>query len=75
MMDQLKYYEALKLDNGRLDEIELGERLGISETRTRELIAILLSEYRIMYASNGYCNYRIFSKAGARHNSWQETKS
>lgn len=74
-MNKLKYYEALKLDNGCLDEIELGEQLGIDEARTRELIAILLSEYKIMYASNGYCNYRIFSKARARSNSWQETKN
>ena len=74
MTDKLKYYEALKLDNGRLDEIELGKKLGIDKARTRELIAILLSEYKIMHAVNGCCNYSIFSKARARHNSWQETK-
>ncbi|WP_425236465.1 hypothetical protein [Ulvibacterium sp.] len=75
MIDKLKYYEALKLDNGRLNEIELGEELGIDEDRTRELIAILLSEYKIMYAVNGCCNYSIFSKGKSRLNSWQGIKN
>lgn len=75
MIDKLKYYEALKLDNGRLNEIELGEELGIDEDRTRELIAILLSEHKIMYAVNGRCNYSIFSKGKSRLNSWQGTKN
>ncbi|WP_282161491.1 hypothetical protein [Ulvibacterium marinum] len=74
MIDKLKYYEALKLSNGRLNEIELVEKLGMNEARTRELIAILLSEYKIAYAINGYCNYSIFSKARARPNSGQGIK-
>ncbi len=74
MTDKLKYYEALKLSNGRLNEIELGEKLGINEARTQELIAILLSEYKIAYVINGYCNYSIFSKARAKRNSGQGTK-
>lgn len=75
MTDKLKYYEALELSNGRLNEIELGEKLGINEARTRELIAILLSEYKIMYTVNGRCNYSIFSKRKSRRNSWQGTKN
>ncbi len=56
------YFRALMADNGRLDEIELGESLAIDEEETRKIISMLLSEYKIEYAVNGACNYKIFSK-------------
>jgi hypothetical protein len=66
MIDKLRYYEALKLNNGRFSEIELGETLGIDGDRTRELIAMLMSEHKIVFMANGYCNYSIFKKTRAK---------
>lgn len=54
-----KYYEALKINNGRLDEIDLGEIVGLDEDATRKIISMLLCEYKIAYKTNAACNYRI----------------
>jgi hypothetical protein len=62
MDNKYKYYEALKIDNGNLDEIDLGEKTGLDEDTTRRIISMLLSEHKIEYISNGACNYRIKTK-------------
>ena len=62
MDNKEKYFQALKFDNGRLDEIDLGESVNIDEESTRRIISLLLSEHKIEYAVNGACNYRIKSK-------------
>lgn len=56
------YYNALIEDNGRIDEIDLGEMIGLDEEETREIIVRLLSEYKIEYAVNRACNYSIIAK-------------
>ncbi len=57
-----KYFQALKADNGHLDEIDLGESVNIDEESTRKIISLLLSENKIEYVVNGACNYRIKRK-------------
>lgn len=62
MDNKEKYFQALKADNGHLDEIDLGESVNIDEESTRKIISLLLSEHKIEYVVNGACNYRIKSK-------------
>lgn len=62
MENKQKYLQALKANNGRLDEITLGESVNIDEESTRRIISMLLSEHKIEYVVNGACNYRIISK-------------
>ncbi|PKV50908.1 hypothetical protein ATE84_2977 [Aquimarina sp. MAR_2010_214] len=57
MKNKEKYYKTLIEDNGQLNEIDLGEKLGLDEKETRELIVRLLSEHKIEYLENGACNY------------------
>lgn len=58
MENREKYYKALLENAGRLNEIELGERLGINEMETNKIIAQLLSQYKIEYVENNVCSYR-----------------
>jgi len=62
MDNKEKYFQALKADNGHLDEIDLGESVNIDEESTRKIISLLLSEHKIEYVVNGACNYRFISK-------------
>tara|TARA_R110002050_G_scaffold111752_1_gene225544 strand:+ start:3970 stop:4173 length:204 start_codon:yes stop_codon:yes gene_type:complete len=52
------YFKALIENNGQLNEIDLGEKLGLDEEETRVIIVQLLSEHRIEYVENRSCNYR-----------------
>ncbi len=54
-----EFYQAIKRDNGCLNEIELGVTLGLDEDSTRKLISMLLSEYKIEYSTNRACNYKV----------------
>lgn len=58
MENKNKFLKILVENNGRLNEIDLGEKIGLNENETRVLIAQLLSENRIEYTENGTCNYR-----------------
>lgn len=62
MDNKYKYNETMRIDNGVLDEIDLGEKTGIDEDTTRKIISLLLSEHKIEFVSNGVCNYRIKRK-------------
>ncbi|MBM1106918.1 hypothetical protein JQC67_12270 [Aurantibacter crassamenti] len=59
MNNKEKYYLALKQNNGRLNEMDLGESLGFEDERTRQIIVELMEEYRIAYLQNGNCNYSL----------------
>ena len=59
MDNKEKYFQALKANNGHLNEIDLGELVNIDEESTRKIISLLLSEYKIEYVVNGLCNYKI----------------
>lgn len=62
MENKEKYYNALVRNNGRLNEIELGETLWLKEDETMEIIARLLTEHRIAYKTNNACNYSIMAR-------------
>lgn len=53
------YYKALIENNGQLNEIDLGEKFGLNEEETREIIVQLLSEHKIEYVEYRSCNYRL----------------
>lgn len=60
MENKDRYFKALVENNGQLNEIELGENIGLDEEETREIIAQLLSEHKIEYVKNESCNYRLY---------------
>ncbi|MGB3467565.1 MAG: hypothetical protein WBA74_19925 [Cyclobacteriaceae bacterium] len=51
------YYNALIENKGQLNEIDLGEQLGLTEEQTMRIIVQLLSEHKIEYVSNRSCHY------------------
>lgn len=53
------YFKELIKNNGQLNEIDLGEELGLNEGETRRIIIELLSEHKIEYVENRSCNYRL----------------
>ncbi|GAA3626122.1 hypothetical protein [Flavivirga jejuensis] len=59
MENKNKYFKALIANNGQLNEIDLGEKMGISEDETRKIIVQLLSEYKIENVENRACNYSL----------------
>ena len=57
------YLQTLQMSKGAVDEIMLGEMLGLEEDATRRIIASLLNEYKITYSSdNNTCNYKPIKK-------------
>ncbi len=59
MKNKDRYFKALIENNGQLNEIDLGEKIGLNEEETREIITLLLSEYKIEYIENKVCNYSL----------------
>ena len=54
-----KYLEALKSNNGKLDEITLGESLGFTADATSRIIEELMNEGKIEFQSFGLCSYKV----------------
>lgn len=69
MENKEKYYKALIDNNGQLNEIDLGEKIGLDENETNEIIVQLLSEYKIEYIANRACNYRPTKRVKRKKNS------
>lgn len=63
MKNKARYCNALKEINGQLNEIDLGEYIGIDEDTTRQIITQLLVENKIEYIENGACNYSIMKRS------------
>ncbi|WP_422858480.1 hypothetical protein ACOKFD_14015 [Flagellimonas sp. S174] len=63
MENKNRYYNLLKENKGRFNEIHLGEKIGLNEDETQELIAQLLSENKIEFVENRACNYRVIKKS------------
>lgn len=59
MKNKERYYNALVENNGQLNEIDLGEKIGLNEDQTRKIITRLLSEHKIEYGENRSCNYKL----------------
>jgi hypothetical protein len=62
MKHKERYYTALIENNGLLNEIDLGEKIYLDESETREIIVQLLSEHKIEYVENRACNYSVMKK-------------
>lgn len=67
MENKDRYYKALIENNGRLNEIDLGEELGLDENETYKIITRLLSEHKIKYFENRACKYSLI-KISKRNN-------
>lgn len=67
-----KYFKLFRINNGRLSETELGEKLGLDETEIQRIIAQLLTEYKIEYKQNKACDYSLFKppKSGRRNDKY-----
>lgn len=59
MENKNRFFKALVQNNGQLNEIDLGEKIGLDEDETRKIIVQLLSEHKIEYVENRSCNYRL----------------
>lgn len=68
MENKEKYYKELIENDGLLNEIDLGERMGLTEDETLEIITHLLSEYKIEYIRNRGCNYIPKKRAKRKQN-------
>ncbi|RDV14264.1 hypothetical protein DXT99_15800 [Pontibacter diazotrophicus] len=53
-----RYLGALKQNNGKLDEEELGQSIGFSKEYTDKIIDELLSDGRIKSQTAGTCRYK-----------------
>ena len=62
MENKERFYNAFKEYNGTINEIDLGEKIGLTDNETMEIIAQLLAEYKIEYGRNRLCNYRVLKK-------------
>ena len=69
MENKNRYFKALVQDNGQLNEIDLGEKLGLNEDETTEIIVQLLSEHKIDYIVNRACNYSLMKATKRKYNS------
>ncbi len=66
MSNKEQYVKALGGNNGRLNEIDLGEKCGLTENETRDIIAQLLSEHKIEYIENKACSYSLMKTVKVR---------
>lgn len=69
MENKDRYLKALIENNGKLNETDLGEKIGLDEDETQEVIVQLLSEYKIEYLENRNCNYSIMKTVKRKNNS------
>lgn len=59
MNDKEIYLRALNNNNGKLDELMLGESIGFDDDKTMRIISQLLTEYRIEFEHVGSCSYKV----------------
>ena len=62
MENKDRYFDALSKGNGSMNEIDIGEKLGLDDVETHAIIAQLLSEHKIDFTVHGACNYRVSKK-------------
>lgn len=67
MENKEKYYKALIDNVGHLNEIDLGEKIGLNENEINKIIAQLLSEYKIEYTESKACNYNPTKRAKKKY--------
>ncbi len=59
MENKNNYINALRNNRGQLNEMDLGEKIGLDDEETCSIIAQLLSEHRIEYRQHGACQYSL----------------
>ncbi|APU96874.1 hypothetical protein BV902_11395 [Sphingobacterium sp. B29] len=69
MENKEKYYIALIENDGQLNEIDLGKKIGLNEDETNEIIVQLLAEHKIEYAEKRACNYSLMKRVRKKNNS------
>lgn len=69
MENKERYYNAFIENNGQLNEIDLGDKFGLDENETREIIVQLLSEHKIEYTENRACNYSLMKTVKRKNKS------
>lgn len=57
--DKQKFLDALKANNGNVDEYALGNSLGFSDEKTKQIIGELVTDGKIVFQSFGLCSYRV----------------
>lgn len=68
MVNKERYFQALKANNGNLNEMDLGETIGLDEPETRRILTQLLAEYRIFFVPHGACEYSTSKSEGRMDN-------
>lgn len=58
MSNKDHFLKALKNNDGQLNELALGEQLGLDENKTQQIISQLLAEFKIEYVTHRACNYK-----------------
>lgn len=68
--DKDKFLEVLMKNNGHHSVLDLGAQIGLDENDTMEIVAQLLSEFKIEYTVNGFCDYSLMrtQKRGKKSN-------
>lgn len=66
MENKENYLKILTDTKGKLNEMDLGEKLGLTENETRRIISMLLAEHKIHYSVNGACNYSLIKRGRNR---------
>ena len=59
MENKERYFKALIDNKGHLNEMDLGENIGLEENEIRQILVQLLAEHKIKYKFNRNCNYKI----------------
>lgn len=67
MENKYKFYTAFKENDGQLNEVELGNTLGLNEDETATIIAQLLAENKLEYTENKFSNYSVMRKVKKKY--------
>lgn len=57
-----RFFEAFKANNGRMNEFDLGQQLGLDESTVEEILSQLLAEYKIKHQYHNACEYCVFKR-------------
>lgn len=63
MTNKDRYYALFKENEGQMNEIALGETIGLDEAEVLRILSQLLSEYKVEYAPRGASNYSLMQVA------------
>ena len=57
--DKQSFLEALRINNGKVDEYTLGNALGFADDKVKKIIDVLVQEGKIEFQSFGLCSYKV----------------